>query len=185
MTRVSTQSTTPLIDVEAGRVAAIAAELGSLIDAMIGEHETMLSLCEAHMTAIRVADHQALGEVVGRQTHALQRIAELDGARADIVNVAMNAITPKPASPTLSAIAQALPGSTGTELLSKAQRLRTVMQRLANEQNVVRLTTRALLAHMEGLMRQVARELSHAGTYGRKGYVENGAAVVSALDIRS
>ena len=185
MTRVDTQASRSPQHGGMGQAAAIAAELGTLIDAMIGEHETLLALCEAHMAAIRLADHQALGEVVSRQTHALQRIAELDGTRADIVNIAMSAIQPTPASPTLSAIAQALPGKIGTDLLVKAQRLRTVMQRLANEQNVVRLTTRALLAHMEGLMRQVARELSHAGTYGRKGYIESGAAVVSALDVRS
>jgi hypothetical protein len=34
-------------------------------------------------------------------------------------------------------------------------------------------------------MRQVGRQLSHAGTYSRRGYVDAGGMVVSAVDLRS
>jgi hypothetical protein len=52
----------------------------------------------------------------------------------------------------------------------------------------------SLAQHMEGLVRQVAQRLSHAGVYSSRGRVEAGAAnhtliggglVTSALDIRS
>jgi len=163
----------------------IAERLSELLEALLREHETLLSLCGRHLEAIRQADHRNLAEVVQQQAMALQRIAELEEVRLGVVNTAMHTLRPAPTTPTLTAIAQALPGEQGKEVLTKAHRLRTLMQRLANEQNVVTLTTKALLAHMEGLMRQVARELSHAGTYCSKGYVQTGAAVVSALDVRS
>ncbi|MDX2119215.1 MAG: flagellar export chaperone FlgN [Planctomycetota bacterium] len=167
------------------QTTAIANRLTELLDALTREHETLLSLCGQHLEAIRQADHRNLAEVVQQQAMTLQRVAELEEERVSVVNDAMRELRPVPPSPTLTAIAQSLPAEQGKQVHAKAQRLRTLMQRLANEQNVVTLTTKALLAHMEGLMRQVARELSHAGTYCNKGYVQTGAAVVSALDVRS
>jgi hypothetical protein len=38
---------------------------------------------------------------------------------------------------------------------------------------------------VEGLMRHVGRKLSHAGTYGRRGVVEAGQQVISALDMKT
>jgi hypothetical protein len=42
----------------------------------------------------------------------------------------------------------------------------------------------AVAAHMEGVLRQIAGRLSHAGTYGRGGAVDASVQVVSALDVR-
>ena len=41
-----------------------------------------------------------------------------------------------------------------------------------------------MASHIDGLVRQVAQRLSHAGTYGAGGRVEVKAPVVSGLDVR-
>ena len=41
-----------------------------------------------------------------------------------------------------------------------------------------------MATHIDGLVRQVAQRLSHAGTYGSGGRVEVKAPVVSGLDVR-
>ena len=88
-------------------------------------------------------------------------------------------------APTLRQIALSLPEPQRTRLSGQAERLREMMERVQRESGTVRAATRSLLAHMEGLMRQVARSLSHAGTYGSGGRVQAAHAVVSSLDVRS
>ena len=72
----------------------------------------------------------------------------------------------------------------GLRVKKSRQRLKTLMNELQRERGTVRAATESLLAHMEGLMRQVARKLSHAGTYGPQGAVGAGnQQVVSGLDV--
>ncbi len=52
------------------------------------------------------------------------------------------------------------------------------------EQSSLRAAADALTGHMEGLIRQVISRLSHTGAYDQSGRVEQGAAVVSALDLK-
>jgi hypothetical protein len=52
------------------------------------------------------------------------------------------------------------------------------------EQNLLRVVSRVLLAHMEGLMRQIAQSMSHSGTYARSGVVPSSPAVVTSLDLK-
>lgn len=64
-----------------------------------------------------------------------------------------------------------------------AGRLRFLLADIETQNSTLRTATAVLISHMEGLMRQVARRLSHSGTYGRKGYVETVPTVVSAVDL--
>ena len=66
-----------------------------------------------------------------------------------------------------------------------AERLRELLARLQREHAALKEASLALAGHMEGLMRQLSKRLSHAGTYGRTGMVESRVQVVSALDLRS
>jgi hypothetical protein len=70
------------------------------------------------------------------------------------------------------------------ELQGLAKELKTRVMRTRELTQSLRSATTTLLAHMEGLMRQVGRHLSHAGTYSKRGVVEP-ALVVSAVDLRS
>jgi hypothetical protein len=63
--------------------------------------------------------------------------------------------------------------------------VRELVRRTSDLVRAVAAATRAMMLHVEGLMRQVDRHLSHAGTYGRRGTVEAGGPVLSALDLRT
>lgn len=190
--------------------ADLALELESLLGAMVSEHETWRGLLDHHRDAIKRADGEAVQNAVARQSGVLQAIADLEEKRRRLVDRAIAAegilgkgvpggvrssaagSTAAPAGPeplarvgpvTLSQIAAALPEPSRTRLLELAGRLRFLLADIETQNRTLRTATAALISHMEGLMRQVARRLSHSGTYGRKGYVETVPTVVSAVDL--
>lgn len=163
-----------------------AAELGrrlrALLEDMLMAHQRLLIETQAHREAIRRADGVAIELSTGRQADMLQRLGELDGRRRELT--ALNPIAGKAAqSVTITDLIGIAPHAQREELLKLAGELRGVMQSVNQEQRTIAAATKSLLAHMEGLMRQVGRTLSHAQTYGRRGVVEPGPAVMSALDL--
>ena len=84
---------------------------------------------------------------------------------------------------TLSDLAKCTPGDVRGKLAAAAATLRALVTRVSQEAASLRSATMTLMAHMEGLMRQVARSLSHAGTYGQRGVVA-GNQIVTSLDVR-
>lgn len=188
--------------------ADLAGELESLLGAMVSEHETWRGLLDTHRDAIRQADSEAVRHAVARQSSVLQSIADLEEKRRRLVDRAVatdgilgigngNAAPDPESNPasatavplarigpvTLSQIAASLPEPSRTRLLELAGRLRFLLADIETQNRTLRTATTSLIAHMEGLMRQVARRLSHSGTYGRKGYVDSVPTVVSAVDL--
>jgi hypothetical protein len=177
------------------------AELETLLQQLLREHEELLVLAAAHREAISHADPHSLGSCVQRQNEVLQRVAELEKRRLGLMArlaEKMKPLTPRnsaggtrrgietlPDRPTVSWIARTLPEPIRSRLVALAERLRELLAHLQREHAALREASNALAAHMEGRMRQLARKLSHAGTYGRKGVVESRVQVVSALDLRS
>src|SRR5262249_51899410 len=99
-----------------------------------------------------------------------------------------------PATATLSDLAGRLPGAARGRVLSLGERLRALLSTLHREHEVLRTAAAALASHMDGLMRQIGRRLSHAGTYERPRQARGEAAgpwpgavapVVTALDMTS
>jgi hypothetical protein len=171
------------------------AELEELLQKLLSEHEELLALAGTHRQAIQNADPATLGGCVQRQNEVVRRVAELESRRlALVVRLAEKmkplqtngrAQGPIPDRPTITTIAKSLAEPVRTRLVSLAERLRELLARLQREHAALREASAALAAHMEGLMRQMAKKLSHAGTYGRRGLVESRVQVVSALDLRS
>lgn len=164
---------------------AIHDELRVLLSEFIALHEKLLSLAAEHHEAIRQADPLRCERVMQSERHTLAAIAELETRRQSLVKRAQIEIRPAP--PTiarLSDLARCAPESLRGNLLDMADRLKSLVARVQEEQNVVRIVSRVLLAHMEGLMRQVASSLSHSGTYAKSGAVAAGAPIVTSLDIR-
>lgn len=179
-------------------------ELDTLLRQMIAEHETLLTLATEHRRAIAQADMSGLASAVHKQQEGVQRIAALERRRATLIPIlcppadaarptahghAVTAAAPRqppgPAQTTITGIATAAPEPARTRLLSLGQTLRDLINKLHNEHRVIREAASSLSSHMEGLMRQVYRKLSHAGTYARGGSVSADVQVVSALDLRS
>ena len=166
--------------------------LESLLEDLIAEHEKLLETTRAHRRAVSAADSGAIGACIREQNEAVQRIAAMEARRTAIVERAGEQAG---AGATLTAIASRAPGVARERLLALGEKLRGVLTTLHREHEVLRTAASALAAHMDGLMRQIGRTLSHAGTYGRP--VQQGAAaagawhgeghgqVVTALDMTS
>jgi hypothetical protein len=161
------------------------AELETLLDQLTMAHESMLELARRHKQAIAEADADEIGRCAARQRELIDTIAQLESSRAALIAEALGRETTDQAPPTLSELASRVSGPARDRLMSSAARLRDLIQTIAEENKAVRHATHALLAHMEGLVRQVGAALSPAGTYGRKGRADRGAAIPSGIDISS
>jgi len=176
---VSTPNRAPISPAAA---AELARRLESLIDALTVVHQRMLIETQTHREAIRKADGNAVEQAAARQAELLSRLGDLEGKRRELV--AMHPIPGRaPMSVTLSDLIALASLEKREALHAAAGELRQLMRTVQQEHQTLAAATKSLLAHMEGLMRQVGRTLSHAQTYGRKGIVEPGPTVVSALDL--
>ena len=117
----------------------------------------------------------------------LAEIATLEERRRSLVNTMLSLGGIRKVSGTgpitLTDIAHQMPEPARTRLVELARDVRLAVEKAADQQRTLRAATATLLAHMEGLMRQVAQRLSHAGTYGRRGLIESVPAVISGLDL--
>lgn len=168
----------------AGMMPPLSEELRALLQALLERHDAMIRHTAQHHEAIRQADIRRCEQIVREEQATLAAIADLELKRQSLVARAMREITPAPKNLSrLTDIALHCPDAERTELLELSARLRKTIERLQQEQNLLRVVSRVLMAHMEGLMRQVARSLSHAGTYGQRGVVA-GNQIVTSLDVR-
>ncbi|MGH7244001.1 MAG: flagellar export chaperone FlgN [Phycisphaerales bacterium] len=160
-------------------------ELRNLLSEFLAQHELLLRLTTEHHEAIRQADPLRCDRVMQLERGTLAAIAELESRRQLLVKRAQAEIRPLPPSVArLSDLARCAPEALRAGMLEMAEKLRALVARVQEEQNVVRVVSRVLLAHMEGLMRQVASTLSHAGIYAKTGAVSAGAPIVTSLDVR-
>lgn len=161
-----------------------AADLDESLRGLIAAHEELLQLAAAHRSAISRADVRALSDIMNAQAAVVERVGELERQRQAAVAVMARAAGVG-TKMTVTQIVRALADPMRSRLLALADRLREVLNRLHAEHMALREAAESLSGHMEGLMRQVCRKLSHAGTYARSGVVDTSAPVVTALDVRS
>lgn len=155
--------------------AQLAEALDALLTASMEENQRLLELAARHREALRRADGAAAEACAAEQDERLVRLSDLDRRRQELMASAGGRAT-------LTDMAEAVAEPERTRLREKARALKDLMGRIRAEYQTIQIATRSLLAHMEGLMRQVGRQLSAAGTYGRRGYVEAGTAAC-AIDL--
>ena len=153
----------------------MSAEAHSLETAMTdltAAHGELLDLVIEHRRAISRGDAASIQQCLSRQGMLAPRIAELERDRRQ----AVTQICGRPDG-TISDVIAKLPEPLRAPVAATAARLKSVLTTIQRENNVVRTATHTLIAHIDGLMQQVARALSHAGTYSRKGRIESGGPV--------
>src|SRR6185436_4326472 len=104
-----------------------------------------------------------------RQADLAGDVARLDESRRRIIT----ALFPGTTTTSMATVVAALPEPARSRLTAVGRRLRDLLARLQAEQRVLRTATAALVAHMDGLMQQVARALSSAHTYGPRGRLDH------------
>lgn len=164
---------------------SFAEQLETTLRGLVSAHEELLSLAAAQRSAISRADPRALADITAAQAAVVHRVVELERQRQVLVAAIVKSTPVRDARPTITALARSLADPVRSRLIGLADRLRDVLNRLQAEHAAVRAAAESLSAHMEGLMRQICRKLSHAGIYARSGVIESSAPIVTALDVRS
>ncbi|MBK7404623.1 MAG: flagellar protein FlgN [Phycisphaerales bacterium] len=155
--------------------------LEGLLHDLVTAHEWLLRATGAHREAMRRANPMAIATTRDEIAAATSRVAELDTERRQLVA----AMAPDRPEATLSELALHLTEPQRSRSLDLAGSLRELVLQAQSEQKRLRVATEAMLRHVRGVMQQVQRGLSHAGTYGPGGRVERGAAVVTGIDMTS
>ncbi len=149
-------------------------------------NERLERLADDYEHALRTADTPSLAACVSSQNEAIQEIATLDQERDALVReLGLRLGIPPGGRLRITELAERLPGELRERLLRVATPLRESLERLGERHELLKQATEQIAGHVEGLMRQVASASSHAGTYGRRGSVESGTGVITALDVRS
>ncbi|TVQ63830.1 MAG: hypothetical protein EA378_00890 [Phycisphaerales bacterium] len=170
-------------EVQDARDAALAQELERVLEGMLRVQTQLLEVTRRHRSAIARADCVEIGACVRTHGELLVAVQELEHRRRAVVGQ-LTSGTKASRTPTLTELAERLAEPWRDRAMGLAKQLRETVIRVGEEQRTVRLATESLLAHMDGLVRQIAKKLSHAGTYSARGVVEAGRQqVASGLDI--
>jgi hypothetical protein len=168
---------------EMGRLGA---ELETLMRELVVCYEQLRTIGAMRHESIRGADAEGLGACVRQENELIQRVAEIEKRRIQLVGRCTEVLgEPERGEATMGWIAERAPEPLRGRLLSLAGSLRELLRAVSRQNRVSRETAEALASHMRGLIAKVAQHLNHAQVYGRAGVVEAGPRVVSALDITS
>lgn len=170
-------------------------ELDRALRDLVSEHEALLALAKTHREAIARADVSAMHRCLEEQEKRLHSIRLHESRRQAAIRALQGPAAQTSAGPAgrgaadepaarLSTLAQRAAEPVRSRLIGLGERLREVLNALQAEHQAVRNAAETLSSHMEGLMRQVCRHLSHAGTYGRTAAIDTSTPVVTVLDLR-
>lgn len=164
----------------------VAAELDQVSAALERAVEALSGLANERLDALRRADAGAIARCVGQENELVQSVAGLEARRAS-ASAALSARLggTGPEAARLSWLAERIDGPVGRRLRERSARLSAGLVALRRVNGVGEMAASRLSAHMEGLWRQAAASLNHAKVYGRRGAVDPGPRVVSAVDVRS
>lgn len=162
--------------------------LEQLLADFIEAHQDMLDVTRAQREAVSAADAARLAACTSKQAEIAGRIATLEQRRREIV-VEMLRSHPSLArpgtQPSLASLCPVLPEPAKRRAGELASRLRELLKTIKREAGALRIATSTIVAHMDGLMTQIGRRLSHDGTYDRAGSTGSGPNVVSGIDLTS
>ena len=162
------------------------AELEQILREMIAHHEQLADLSVVHHDAMRRADTDALGSCIQAENEIVQQIANTEKKRIRVVGaLAAHFGSPARNQTRLSWIAERCPDAARKRLETLTDRLTKTIKTLQERNAVVQAAAETLARHMNGIRKQISATLNHAKTYGRKGAVDAGPSVISAVDIRS
>jgi hypothetical protein len=160
--------------------------LERILAAQIEEHQRLRECIDRKREAIRTADINAVSSICGDENVVIQRVAELERRRLELVGRMTQAINAKATAPmTLSQLAVALGDGPGTRLAAYADQLRSLIAQVQRQSSIVRNAAEALSRHMSGIVQTVHSALSRARVYSHRGQINLGVQLESSLDLKS
>lgn len=151
--------------------------LDGLLAQLEDEHQLLLGLAGEHRTALAHAAVNELKKITMRTSESLMRVARIEQQRQALIARQGEPIE------TLEQLLDRFSDDDRARISERRDRLRSLIERVRDEQQAVKMASENLANHMRGLMKQAGASLSHTGTYSRGGSVDVARTqVVSALD---
>ncbi len=163
------------------------AGLEGVLTELVREHEQLEALTREHRDAIKRLDQARLKKVITTTAESIQRIARLEERRCQLLKI--QPVQPGgkiEGQPTVAEVAELMDDERRGRVMDLAARLRELLEAIRRRHAAIRRASETLSAHMQGLIHQVAAELSGTGTYARNGRIETATRpAVSGVDLRS
>jgi hypothetical protein len=179
MTSKPDTRSTPTID-------ELADMLIRMLSAQLRSYRALTECIERKREAIRAADIEAIASLCHREHTIIQRIGEVEKQRLEVVGSLTERLNPSAARPLgVGEIAGHFDADRGERLAALGEELRGAIESARTVSSIVTRAAEALNRHVSGIMQSVNRLLSDAGVYEKRGRIVAGAALRSAVDIRS
>lgn len=160
--------------------------LAQALDDLAAVYARLEELGRERDAAVQRADMKALAACVAREGDVVRQIAEIEQRREHAANFFKTLYGVNPSEDvTATWIARRLPAPMRERLIEAAGELRTRIEATRRNNEASRRAMETLASHMRGVLHASAARLSHTGAYGRRGSVDPGAIVVSAVDLTS
>lgn len=143
------------------------AELETVLQSLINEHEKLLKQLDAQAAAMKVLDSDAMDDARQAQESIRLRIASLETRRRLIVQQVAVALK-LDANTTMVKLADALPAYR-VKLLELRSTLRELMQQVSSRAQVSGRIAGAVLGHLNTVVRLIAGAVEQAGVYTKTG----------------
>lgn len=143
------------------------AELETLVQMLINEHEKLLAYLDAQRTAMKRLDARAMDEAANSAEATRLRIASLDTRRRTLatqLGLAMKV----PGVPTLAQIGKAFPAAQ-VRLLPLGEKLKDLVRRVQSHAQVSGKLAGSVLGHLNTVVRLLAGAVEQAGLYTKHG----------------
>lgn len=187
LTSAHTRSAERGVDNKQAESKQLAARVQEFLETLGNTYIQAEESLQAQHQAVRAGDASLLAASTQRGEQAAVKLANLEQTRREIF-AASQRIFPSLANSTIKNIS-VLIACFDTQTAKRLEQLRrSAMERgeiVARSSGHMRTAVVSIAAHIQGVMHQIGKKLSHSGTYGRSGKVEQRAVVVSTLDMRS
>lgn len=161
-------------------------KLERILRAQLEGHQRLLKCMDRKRQAIRTADIGSVADICAEENIIIQRLAEVEKHRLELLGRFTEALRPKAAKPlTMAEIAQSAAEPQQTRLITLAAQLRETLGELKAASSIIRAAAETLSRHMTGIVQTVQSALSRACVYGSRGKITTGAQLQSLVDVKS
>ena len=159
-------------------IVSLEATLKQLLDL----HGELLELLKRKREVLRANDNHAMTDVCVLEHEKVQKVAELEKQRLNLVAELTLTLNPQAREPLMMAdLAEHLGEPTRGRLLVLRQQLLERMKQVQDETHIVRRATETLAKHMTGIVQTLGALSSGIATYGSRGAFPQQNAAVSTF----
>lgn len=144
------------------------AEVESLLQMLVTEHQKLLAHVELQQAAMRAFDLRAMDQAAKLQEAARLRIASLETRRRSVVLQMVRLLKINDSDLTIAKLVQMNPAR-ADELLKLRDELKTAVQQIAQKTHVSGKLAAAVAGHLNTVMRVLAGAVEKAGVYTKHG----------------